>query len=326
MAHVHCVVVGFSRAANVKPKKIFVDGVARTADNINAYLVDGEDIFVESRNEPLQDGVPSIGIGNKPIDGGNYLFTPEERDDFIRDEPNAAQYFRPWYGADEFIKGKRRYCLWLGDLSDAEIDAMPLCRERVEAVRKYRSLSKSAGTRKLADKPTRFHVENFPRGNYLAIPKTSSERRFYIPIGFMSNSVICADSLRLVSDATLYHFGVLTSSIHMAWTRATCGRMKSDYSYSNHIVYNNFPWAAVTAERRRMIERSAQNILDVRADFPTWTFAALYNEDTMPDALRDAHKMNDMAVALAYGYENFFTDEARVVAELMKFYRRLTDG
>ncbi len=326
MAHVHCVVVGFSRAANVKPKKIFVDGVARTADNINAYLVDGEDIFVESRNEPLQDGVPSIGIGNKPIDGGNYLFTPEEMDDFIRDEPNAAQYFRPWYGADEFIKGKRRYCLWLGDLSDAEIDAMPLCRERVEAVRKYRSLSKSAGTRKLADKPTRFHVENFPRGNYLAIPKTSSERRFYIPIGFMSNSVICADSLRLVSDATLYHFGVLTSSIHMAWTRATCGRMKSDYSYSNHIVYNNFPWATVTAERRRMIERSAQNILDVRSKFPTWTFAALYNEDTMPDALRDAHKMNDMAVALAYGYENFFTDEARVVAELMKFYRRLTDG
>ena len=326
MAHVHCVVVGFSRAANVKPKKIFVDGVARTADNINAYLVDGEDIFVESRNEPLQDGVPSIGIGNKPIDGGNYLFTPEERDDFIRDEPNAAQYFRPWYGADEFIKGKRRYCLWLGDLSDAEIDAMPLCRERVEAVRKYRSLSKSAGTRKLADKPTRFHVENFPRGNYLAIPKTSSGERQYIPIDFMNDSVICSDRMILISDAQLYHFGVLTSSIHMAWMRMTAGYLGTSYNYSIGIVYNNFPWAAVTAERRRMIERSAQNILDVRADFPTWTFAALYNEDTMPDALRDAHKMNDMAVALAYGYENFFTDEARVVAELMKFYRRLTDG
>ena len=324
MAHVHCVVVGFSSAPNDKPKKIFDDKKVYIAKNINAYLVDGDDIFVESRPNPIQDGVPEIGIGNKPRDGGNYLFTPEEMDDFIKREPASAKYFKRWFGAEEFIKGKRRYCLLLKDLPLDEIKKMPLCWERVEAVRNYRLASKSAGTRKIADKPTRFHVENFPRGNYLAIPKTSSERRFYIPIGFMSDSVVCADSLRLVSNAQIYHFGILTSSIHMAWTRATCGRLKSDYSYSNNIVYNNFIWCDVTERRRRMIERSAQNILDVRAEFGNWTFSKLYDEATMPDELRHAHKSNDYAVAMAYGFENFIEDEARIVAELMKLYKALT--
>ena len=324
MAHVHCIVVGFSCAPNAKPKKIFDGGKVTLAKNINAYLVDGEDIFVESRPNPIQDGVPEIGIGNKPIDGGNYLFTPEEMDYFIRREPASEKFFKPWFGAEEFIKGKRRYCLLLKDLSEDEIKKMPLCWERVEAVRNYRLQSKSPGTRKIADKPTRFHVENFPRGNFLAIPKTSSERRRYIPIGFMSDSVVCADSLRLVSNATLYHFGILTSSIHMAWTRATCGRMKSDYSYSNNIVYNNFVWCSASEEERALIAESAQKILDVRKKYSDWTYAKLYDETTMPKALRAAHKWNDYNVALAYGFEDFWEDEAKVVAELMKLYKALT--
>lgn len=351
LAHVHCVVVGFSRATNSKPKKIIDGSNVIIAKNINAYLVDGEDIFVESRNEPLQDDVPEIGIGNQPIDNGNYLFTPEEMDDFIKLEPASAKYFHPWFGADEFIKGKRRYCLWLGDLSDAEIDSMPLCRKRVENVRQYRSNSKRKSTVRLAQTPTRFQVENFPHGNFIAIPEVSSEQREYIPMGFLNDSVLCSNRLKLVSGATLYHFGILTSSIHMAWMRAVGGRLESRYRYSNNIVYNNFPWCEVSANRRRMIESTAQRILDVRAEFQVnrligkevnrelektnnlitslpnnlpWTFAKLYNEETMPDALRDAHKMNDMAVALAYGFENIVHDEAKVVAELMKLYKELT--
>ena len=202
---------------------------------------------------------------------------------------------------------------------------MPLCWERVENVKNFRLQSKSAGTRKIASKPTRFHVENFPHGNYIAIPEVSSEQRQYIPMGFLDDSVICSNRLKLVPNATLYHFGILTSSIHMAWTRATCGRMKSDYSYSNNIVYNNFVWCSPTPRQRRRIEQTAQEILNVRAGFKGWTYAKLYDEATMPQDLRDAHKENDLAVALAYGFDKFLEDEPRIVAELMKLYQRLTN-
>ena len=323
VAHVHCVVVGFSHAPNPKQRIIF-DGDKRIiAANINAYLLDAPNIFVESRPTPLQADVPAIGIGNKPIDDGNYLFTLDEMKDFVAREPAAAKYFRPWYGAREFINNEPRYCLWLGDCPPNELRKMPLVYQRVKAVRDFRLASKSAGTRKIADKPTRFHVENFPNGNYLAIPKTSSERRRYIPIGFMDDSVICADSLRLVSDATLYHFGVLTSSIHMAWMRAVGGRLESRYSYSNNIVYNNFPWPIYSAHRNSKIEQTAQKILDVRAKYPDATFADLYDEVTMPADLRDAHKKNDRAVAAAYGLENILDDEPAVVVVLLKLYKSL---
>ena len=185
---------------------------------------DEPNIFVESRPNHLQDFVPAIGIGNKPIDDGNYLFTFDEMTDFIRREPRSEKYFRKWYGAREFINNEPRYCLLLKDCPPNELKKMPLIYQRVKAVRDFRLASKSASIRKLADKPTRFHVENFPTGNYIAIPKTSSEKRFYIPIGFLDDSVVCADSLRLVSNAELYHFGVLTSSIHMAWVRTVSGR------------------------------------------------------------------------------------------------------
>ncbi|MBR0261389.1 MAG: class I SAM-dependent DNA methyltransferase [Selenomonadaceae bacterium] len=324
MAHVHCVVVGFSSAPNDKPKKIFDGGKVFIAKNINAYLVDGEDIFVESRPNHLQAGVPEIGIGNKPIDGGNYLFTPEEMDDFIKREPASEKYFKPWFGAEEFIKGKRRYCLLLKDLPLDEIKKMPLCWERVEAVRNYRLASKSAGTRKIADKPTRFHVENFPRGNYILVPRHSAGNRRYIPLGFLPSKVIAGDSTLIIRGAELYHFGVLTSLIHNLWAQTVCGYLGTSYRYSKDVVYNNFIWSSVTARQRRQIEKSAQEILDVRAEFSDWTFAKLYDENTMPDELRAAHKWNDFNVALAYGFEDFWEDESKVVAELMKLYKSLT--
>jgi len=326
MAHVHCVVVGFSCAPNPKPKIIFEDDNKIAAQNINAYLVDGDDIFVESRNAPLQRGVPSIGIGNQPIDNGNYLFTPDEMEDFIKQEPAAKKYFRQWYGADEFIKGKKRFCLWLGDLPLNEIKKMPHCWERVEAVKNYRLQSKRKSTLKLAATPTRFQVENFPKGNYLAIPEVSSEQRQYIPIGFLSPEIIASNLIFVVPNATLYHFGVLTSSIHMAWMRATAGYLGTSYRYSASIVYNNFVWCSPSGRQRRRIEQTAQEILNVRADFADWTYARLYDEATMPQDLRDAHKENDLAVALAYGFDKFLDDEARIVAELMKLYKSLTSN
>ena len=319
-AHVHCVIVGFSTAPNLKPKILFDGDNKIIAQNINGYLLDAPNIFVDSRPTHLQPGIPEIGIGNKPIDDGNYLFTFDEMNDFIKREPAAKKYFYPWYGAREFINNAPRYCLLLKDCPPNELRKMPLVYQRVKNVRDYRLASKSAATRKLADKPTRFHVENFPKGNYLAIPKTSSEKRFYIPIGFMDDSVVCADSLRLVSNAEIYYFGILTSSIHMAWMRTVGGRLKSDYSYSNNIVYNNFIWPEVSERQRQSIEQSAQKILDVRAKYPDATFADLYDEVTMPSDLRAAHRANDRAVAAAYGLENLLDDEPALVIELLKLY------
>ena len=249
-AHVHCVIVGFScqgkennSELDSQSIKFIVDenGTKTEAKNINGYLVDAPDIFIESRNKPMCN-VPEIGIGNKPIDGGNYLFKPEEKDEFIKKEPKSASYFRPWYGSDEFINNSPRFCLWLGDCSPAELRNMPECLKRVENVRKFRLASKSEGTRKIADKPTRFHVENMPVGSYIIIPETSSERRRYVPMGFMSSDVLCSNAVRLIPNATLYEFGILTSSVHMAWMRAVCGRLEMRYRYSANIVYNNFPW------------------------------------------------------------------------------------
>ena len=350
IAAVHCVVVGFSTAPNDKPKKIFDGGKVTVAENINAYLVDGEDIFVEAHNEHIQDGVPKIYEGSKPADGGNLIIEADELEDFIKCEPAALKYIKPLIGADSFIKGKKRYCLWLKDLPLEEIKNFPLIAERVEACCLYRSQSSKKKTRKDAATPHLFQEIRQPTTNYIFIPKISSERRWYVPIDFLSAKIIATNAAQIIPDATLYHFGILTSSIHMAWMRAVGGRMKSDYSYSATVVYNNFVWASVNDRQRRMIERSAQNILDIRAEFmgrdkelgtrdivgnnklvpsssqlvPTWTFAKLYDEATMPDELRHAHKSNDFAVALAYGFENFWEDEARVVAELMKLYKALT--
>ena len=301
------------------PKRLFdyedIGGEAHelSANSINSYLVDATDALLPNRSKPLCS-VPEIGIGNKPVDGGNYLFSTEERDAFIANEPGAAKWFRRWLGSDEFINGWERWCLWLGDCPPDELRKLPECRKRVEAARTFRLASKSEPTKKLANIPTRFHVENIPNDNYLVIPKVSSERRAFIPIGFISPETLCSDLVFIVPDATLLHLGIITSTMHMAWTRSVCGRLKSDYRYSGGIVYNNFPWPELTPpqpspasrggseddKHRIAIEAAAQGVLDARAQFPDATLADLYDPLTMPPALVKAHAALDKAVDAAY--------------------------
>jgi len=322
-AHVHCVIVGFSIAPNFKPKVIYDGNSQKIVNNINAYLIDADNVFVESRNKPICD-VPEIGIGNKPIDGGIYLFKKDEMEAFVKKEPASEKYFKLWYGSDEFINRRPRYCLWLGECSPNELRQMPECRKRVEAVREYRLTSPSEGTRKLADKPTRFHVENMPKTDYLLVPSTSSERRRYIPIGFITSDIISSNAVHIIPHATMYHFGILTSNVHNAWMRVVCGRLKSDYRYSKNVVYNNFPWPKPTDEQKAKIEATAQSVLDARALYPDSSLADLYDEVTMPSELRRAHQDNDRAVMQAYGFPIKNFTEADCVAALMKMYQQLT--
>jgi hypothetical protein len=230
--------------------------VALAANNINPYLVDAADVVLPRRSKPLCN-VPEIGIGNKPIDGGYYLFTTDERDSFIKREPGAGKFFRRWVGSDEFINGLERWCLWLGDASPAELRTLPECLKRIHAVKRVRLSSKSPPTRKLAETPTRFHVENMPKSPYLVLPETSSERRPYLPFGIESPDVMCSNAVKLMPEATLYDFGVLSSVMHNAWVRMVCGRLKSDLRYSKDIVYNNFPWPDLRAEPAKPGKKSA---------------------------------------------------------------------
>lgn len=329
-AHVHCVIIGFSYIKNNKKKKLYSNDRMQLVDNINAYLTDANNIFIESKNKPICN-VPQIGIGNKPIDGGNYLFTKEEMREFIKKEPKSEKYFKPWYGAKEFIDQAPRYCLWLGNCSPNELRQMPNCLKRVENVKKIRSESESVGTRKLAEKPTRFHVENMPISTYIIIPRVSSEKRRYIPMGFLNSDNLSSDSVHIIPNTTLYHFGILTSNVHMAWMRAVCGRLEMRYRYSKDIVYNNFPWCNPTDEQKAKIEKAAQEILNAREKHPDSSLADLYNDLTMPPELRKAHQENDKMVMEAYGFkkkdENGKTrwlTESETVAELMKMYQELT--
>ena len=327
-AHVHCVIIGFSKAASKKPKALFSGERRQVVKNINGYLIDGDNVFVESRSKPICK-VPEIGIGNKPIDGGFYLFEKEEMESFISKEPAAQKYFHPWYGSREFINRKPRYCLYLGDCPPNELKKMPESMRLIQKVREYRLNSPSAGTRKIADTPTRFHVTNMPVRTYVVIPEVSSERRRYVPMGFMTPDILCSNLVKLVPNASLYHFGVLESNIHMSWMRAVCGRLKSDYRYSKDIVYNNFPWPDSTEAQRQKIERTAQMILDARALYPDASLADLYDPLTMPPELLKAHQQNDRAVMAAYGIspkDEAFRNEAACVAMLMQRYQELVKG
>ena len=321
-AAVHCVIVGFSQTEQ-NECKIIVDEEENIhcASHINGYLVDAPDIFIDNRTKPLCE-VPEIGIGNKPIDGGYYLFTEEEKADFIRKELRAERYFRPWIGARELLHGEKRFCLWLGDCSPEELKAMPECRKRIELVRQYRMNSTSAPTRKIADIPRRFHVENMPTGGYIAIPEVSSENRRYIPMAFYNQDTLCSNLLKLIPNATLYHFGVLTSTMHMAWMRTVAGRLKSDYRYSGKIVYNNFPWPEVTEEQQEKIAALAQAVLDARALYPESSLAALYDPLTMPPELVRVHQKLDAAVEKAYGHR--FATDAERVAHLFALYEQMS--
>ncbi len=334
------VIVGFSREGGAKRLFHHADpdaGADMTRpSNINAYLVDAPDVFVWDRSRPLCD-VPRIGIGNKPVDGGNYLFTGDEKEEFLREEPAAERFFHPWLGSQEFINGKCRWVLWLGDATEAELLSLPRCRERVQAVRDFRLASQSEPTRKLAESPRRFHVENMPGGASILVPKVSSERRHYVPMGFIDPSIFCSDLVFLVPDATLYHYGVLQSQFHNAWMRRVCGRLESRYRYSGGIVYNNFPWPGATpgnlgvpvrdvvsAGIREGAERCAQAVLDVRALYPGFSLADLYDPDKMPADLRATHEALDAAVEAAYGVD-FEGDEEKIVAHLFGLYAELAE-
>ncbi len=321
-ASVFCVIIGFS--FNIRKTKIIYEdtNIFKNVNNINPYLVDAPNIFIESRNKPLCDA-PNMGIGNKPIDGGFYLFTKDEKEAFVKKEPNSEKWFKKWYGAQEFIENKPRYCLWLKHCPPNELRQMPECMKRLDAVKNFRLTSKSEGTRRIAYEPTRFHVENFPTGTYIVIPEVSTDKRKYIPIGFMTSDVLCSNLVKITETASLYHFGVLTSNVHMAWVRSTCGRLGNGYRYSVNIVYNNFPWCNPTEEQKKKIEKTAQAILDARALYPNSSLADLYDELTMPKELRKAHQENDKAVMEAYGFNWKKMTESDCVAELMRMYEKL---
>ena len=323
-AHVHCVIVGFSIAANQNKRRIYSSDRFQEVVNINPYLMDAPTIFVESRKKPLCN-VPSITKGCQPTDGGNLIIEDEEIHEFLKKEPNAKQYIKKLVGAKEFINNQSRWCLWLVGVSPAELRKMPLVMQRVEKVREMRLNSTDAGTRKLADTPTVFR-ETYNPESFIIVPSVSSERRRYIPLGFLGKDVISTNLNLIIPDATLYHFGILTSNVHMAWMRAVCGRLKSDYRYSKDIVYNNFPWPSPTDAQKATIEKTAQAILDARALYPDASLADLYDELTMPPELRKAHQENDRAVMAAYGFNVKAMTESTCVAELMKLYQKLTDS
>lgn len=321
-AQVYCVIIGFSLNRLDKNIIYYDGGKAVHAANINGYLLDGPNIIVASRNKPLCD-IPAIGTGNKPIDNGEYLFLEEEKDEFLKKEPAAEKYFYRWMGAEEFLNGRKRYCLYLGKCSPAELKSMPECLKRVAAVREYRKASKSIPTQKLADTPARFHVENIPDTTYIAIPEVSSNRREYIPIGFLTPDILSSNLMRLVPGGTIYHLGVLTSVVHNAWMRTVAGRLGTGYRYSKDIVYNNFPWPEnVTSKQKEKIEKFAQDILDARNQYPDSTLADLYDPLSMPDNLRKAHKALDKAVLSLCGYKPSIK-EAEIVADLLRRYEKL---
>lgn len=325
-AHVHCVIVGYSTAAITKPKKLFSDGSFHIVKNINAYLTDAPDIFIESRKKPLCNALV-MTTGNRPADGGHLIIEANDYDNFIAREPQAKKYIKQLTGATEFINNKERWCLWLVDANISEIRKMPLVLERIEACKQDRLNSPDKGRQKLADTPMIFR-ETINPSSYIIVPRVSSERRRYIPLGFLDDTIIPTDSATIIENASNYEFGILTSNIHMAWMRTVAGRLKSDYRYSKDIVYNNFPWPTPTEAQKAKIEETAQGILDARALYPDASLADLYDERTMPPELRKAHVRNDQAVAAAYGLNKNspeFKSESACVAMLMRMYQALTE-
>ena len=321
-AHVHCVIIGFSTAPSDAPRRIYIGkDEFIEVKHINAYLMEADDVFVESRSKPLCE-VPEMTTGNRPADGGHLIIEGKDYADFIKKEPGALPYIKRFVGAEEFINNKPRYCLWLVGVSPAVIRKLSLVFQRVEACRQDRLNAPDPGRRKLADTPTLFRETNNPK-SYILVPRVSSERRQYVPIGFMTPDVITSDSAHIIPSAGLYHFGILTSSVHNAWMRAVCGRLEMRYRYSKDIVYNNFPWPTATDADRAKIEATAEAILDARAAYPDSSLADLYDAAAMPPDLRRAHTLNDAAVLRLYGL-TADAPEPTIVAHLMNLYKELT--
>ena len=323
MANVHCVIVGFSLIDN-NDKRIFNDdNTVENVNEINAYLSDSRNFFVQSRTKPICN-VPEMMKGSMPTDDGNFIIDGDELEDFIQKEPRAKPYIKPYLGAVEFINNKKRYCLWLKDVNPSEINKMPLVKERVRRVKEFRLKSKKQSTQKKAATPTIFDEIRQPETNYLLIPCHSSGTRKYIPLGFMSKDVISSNANLIIPNATLYEFGILTSVVHMAWMRYVCGRLKSDYRYSKDIVYNNFPWPEKKQKATAKIESAARKILDIRENYlqSGCSLAMLYGEDfdLIYNDLVKAHKELDALVLALYGLDNN-TSEEQIVAKLFEMYR-----
>lgn len=322
-AHVHCVIIGFSKSYTTCDKILYDENnTSKKVSYINPYLLDAPCVFIESRNVALCN-VPELNFGSMPNDGGYLLLSEDEKNEIISERIENSKYIRRIKGAIEFIQNKPLYCLWLVDVSPSDINKSKLILNRIILVRDTRLKSQREATKKHADTPFLFAEIRQPKTNYIAIPKVSSEKRKYIPMGFESPEIIAKDQLFIIPSATLYHFGILESIVHNAWMRAVCGRMKSDYNYSKNIVYNNFPWPTVTDEQKEKIEQTAQAILDARALYPDCSLADLYDETTMPSELRKAHQANDKAVMAAYGFHKDM-EESQIVSELMKLYQSLT--
>ena len=327
-AQVHCTIIGFGCAENDSPKMIYSgteDEAPRIANSISPYLRDEENILVASRPSKPLCKVPSTGIGNKPIDGGNFLFKPKQKADFVKAEPLAEKYFYEWYGADELIKGHRRYFLWLAKCPPSELRKMAHSKERIELVKEARRKSSDAGTRKLADFPTKFHVTNIPDKDFIVIPEVTSENRDYIPMEYVevkeTTKKLFSNLVKLMPGATYYHFGVLQSKVHMIWTKAICGYKDFRPRYSTDVVFNNFPWPDVSPKDKKAIEATAKKILEVRAKYPGSSLADLYDAVAMPDDLKKAHLDNDKAVMKAYGFTGKSDEE--VTKALLQLYKKL---
>jgi hypothetical protein len=328
VAAVHCIIVGFA-AFDRGAKRLFeydnVEGEGHEvrAGNVNPYLLDAPDLLLENRSGPIC-AVPSMRFGSMPRDGGHLILSTDEKDVLTRTHPSSKKFIRPYTGAEEFLNGGQRWCLWLLGVSPSEIQAIPPILDRLERVRQYRLASKAATTRGFAATPGIFCQLAQPTTDYLLVPRVSSERRSFVPIGFASKDLIANDQVLTVAEAQLFHFGVMSSTMHMAWVRTTCGRLKSDFRYSKDIVYNNFPWPESPTEKQRTaIEEAAKGVLAARERFPEATLADLYDPLTMPPALVKAHQRLDKAVDAAYRYKGKPTDAERV-AFLFELYQKYT--
>jgi hypothetical protein len=323
-AHVHCVIVGFSYYDR-QEKTLYSQGVSHIVSGISPYLVEGTNNYVTAQKNAICD-VPKMSFGNQPRDGGHFVISAEERIDLLSKEPGIEKWLHPYIGAEEFIKGKERWCLWLKKCSPTDIKNSKTLYDKVSAVREMRLASKAKTTNGYAKVPHLFAQITQPDDvDYLIIPRVSSERRIYAPIGFLSSDAISSDAVQIVPNATKYHFGILTSNVHMSWMRVVCGRLKSDYRYSKEIVYNTFPWPTPTSEQQARIEKTAQAILDARSLYPDSSLADLYDPVLMPPELLKAHRENDKAVMQAYGFPIKDFTESDCVAELFKMYKAMTE-
>jgi hypothetical protein len=320
-AHVYCIIVGFSYAEH--EKYLFENNIKTKCKYINSYLMPNTvEVFLPKRKIPICK-IPHMTKGSQLIDNGNFVFTAEEMKNFVLKYPESKDYFYEYINADSFINNREKtYCLCLKGCSPNILHSCVGIKKVVEEVYQYRINSSAISTKKLANRPSEFFITNIPQNNSILIPVVSSEKRKYIPMGYIKNKVIYTNASNYIDSATVYEFGVLTSNVHMAWVKAVCGRLESRYRYSKDIVYNNFPWCNPTAEQRAKIEQTAQNILDVRAKYPECSLADLYDETTMPPDLRKAHQLNDFAVMTAYGFDKKIT-ESECVALLMKMYQKL---